>query len=128
MTSTAKLPWDYIGAPTSPGEGVPNVPGPEGRALGAELARFAKVELDKLKAEFGPATCLTPCGECAFVAGTVPNGCLPTVANAFKCVVEGKPFYCHRNLDGSGDSQRPCAGFLALSIASEDAMKRTTSQ
>jgi hypothetical protein len=65
----------------------PNLPTPEGRALGAELARLCDAEIKP----GDPERCLT----CAFRAGTIPNGCAPTLMDAIKCAIEGAPFYCH---------------------------------
>ncbi len=81
---------------------VRNRPSPEGRALGTELARFADIEVAKLGVDLR-------CGTCAFRAGTIPNGCLPTVGDALKCAMEQEPpFLCH---------ERPglhCAGWAAM--------------
>ena len=81
---------------------VPNRPSPEGRALGKELARFADQEVAKIGVDLR-------CRTCAFRAGTIPNGCLPTVGDALKCAMEKHPFECH---------ERPgldCAGWMAMS-------------
>ena len=87
-----QAPWDFVGGYDGEGEAILNVPTLEGRLLGAEIAR------------------LTPendgCDECAFRLGAEANGCLATVMDALKCVVEGVPFYCHIN-DGL------CQGYLA---------------
>jgi hypothetical protein len=85
---------------------VPNRPTPEGRLLGKELARLA----DKAEAESVrrfPGTRVR-CGTCAFRSGTAPNGCLPTVMDAFKCVMEHVPFMCHESLNNSD----LCMGWL----------------
>lgn len=68
---------------------VRNIPTPEGRALGQELARLCENEL----ATTGEPD--TRCKSCAFRPGTFPNGCVPTVMDAIKCVIEAKPFLCH---------------------------------
>jgi len=111
----AKLPWDYSTQPAA-GEGVPNVPTPEGRALGKELARLTELGFAKMKRDFPSAP--GPCAECAFVAGTIPNGCAETVADALKCAVEGHPFYCHKGMK-NGEPQRLCAGWCAATEALE---------
>lgn len=104
----AKIPWDYI--TSGPDSMVPNLPTPQGRELGTELARLSAAEIARAAEEYPELP--KPCNECAFVAGTVPNGCLPTVANALKCAIEGDEFLCHK-----GTADRPCAGWLATRIA-----------
>lgn len=83
-----------------------------GRRIGAVLARLAdrsEVEMRKAFPDNHPR-----CNDCAFRAGTRPNGCLETVLEATKCVVEGRPFYCHK---GVKDGEKPkvlCAGAALL--------------
>lgn len=61
---------------------IPNLPTPEGRAFGTELARLT-----------GPVP--HACEGCAFVAGTDANGSPVTTATAFLCVLENDQFNCH---------------------------------
>lgn len=51
------------------------------------------------------------CLSCAFLRGTVPNGCPQTQLDAMKCTVEGVPFLCH--VEKVGDSKKVCAGWFA---------------
>ena len=60
----------------------PNLPTPEGRALGRELVRLVGSVPDA-------------CDDCAFRAGTDPNGCGGTLLDAIACSVNGDPFLCH---------------------------------
>jgi hypothetical protein len=91
---------------------IKNEPTPEGRALGEQLARLTEVELAKLKPKFPNHA--EPCGTCAFRRGTYPNGCLATVMDALKCVVENHDFMCHEHR--KGEPMTPCTGwFIAVS-------------
>lgn len=82
-----------------------NKPCDVGRAVGAELARLT-----------GDATAGAPmCASCAFKPGTVPNGCITSVADAMKCVFEGERFWCHHDKK-NGDPTRVCAGWKASVI------------
>lgn len=80
-----------------------------GREVGSHLARFTEVEVARLRAEGKsvPERCAT----CAFRAGTEPNGCLTTMADAFKALLEGDVFDCH-------EQPGPCAGWAILRRAS----------
>jgi len=83
---------------------VPNRPTPEGRMLGTQLARLA----DEAEAESitrFPDTRVR-CRTCAFRAGTIPNGCLATVMDALKCVMEDIQFSCHEH------TSEPCMGWM----------------
>ncbi len=77
-----------------------NLPTPEGIALGFELARLTEATLAELSG-------LIPerCQSCAFRAGTIPNGCPPTLAQAVESIRTGEPFYCH-------EQPIPCAGWV----------------
>lgn len=82
---------------------------PEGRALGAQLVRLVEPVIQHL-ADLGDPD--ERCKSCAFRAGTVPNGCIQTMADAFKAVLEQKPFMCH--VDRYTDGHRKlCSGWLA---------------
>lgn len=108
MTESA-VPWDFS-FDLGPGKKlVPNRPTKAGAALGAELARLTAPFLGADREAGLPP----PCVECAFVKGTEPNQCAPTLMDAIKCVVEATPFYCHVGLKEGGDPRRLCAGFMA---------------
>ena len=79
---------------------VPNLPSPQGRALGKELARLCDGEIAKLDED-------RRCGTCAFRLGTYPNGCVATLIDALGCALKRQPFMCH-------ESNRPCAGWLSI--------------
>ena len=87
-----------------------NRPTPEGREMGAHLARWAEDALPKLAA-FGQAD--DRCKTCAFRAGTVPNGCPSTVMDALKAVMERTPFVCHEH----GRNGTACLGWVAMVVA-----------
>ncbi len=83
---------------------------PQGRALGAQLLQLCEPTVASLAADGIPDE---RCKSCAFRAGTVPNGCPQTQADAFKAVIEDVAFRCHqadRNL-------KPCHGWLAARVA-----------
>lgn len=86
---------------------------PEGKAIGASTARFARLGRQLLDRE-GLSNLNLPgardemCASCACRPGTVPNGCLQTQLDFLKAVVDGKQFLCHAPLDG-----RMCAGYVA---------------
>lgn len=87
---------------------------PEGRAMGAQLARLADRSCTAL-AQQGEAD--DRCKSCAFRAGTVPNGCLQTQMDALKAVVENVPFHCHQH-DRKGSV---CHGWYAAQVAIKQA-------
>ena len=107
-----RVPWDYS-VPADPDDAttVENLPTPEGRELGRELARLADIAEARRLEQFPNAH--PRCGDCAFRAGTDPNGCVETLMDALKCVVEADPFFCHRHLR-DGEPKQLCAGFAAL--------------
>jgi hypothetical protein len=78
----------------------PNLPTPEGRALGRELARLCDGEIGVGRDD--------RCSTCAFRSGTVPNGCAPTLMDALKCMMERVPFYCHEQ------EGKLCAGWREM--------------
>ncbi|HWN46806.1 MAG TPA: hypothetical protein VNM71_05580 [Steroidobacteraceae bacterium] len=84
---------------------------PEGRALGEQTARLADAECAVLALAGEPDE---RCKTCAFRAGTVPNGCLQTQADAFKAVSEDVPFMCHQHQDARGRYDRICYGWFAV--------------
>lgn len=63
-----------------------NEPTPEGRALGEKLAEFCETEI----AANPDAVKLERCPTCAFRKGTHPNGCVPTVMDALKCIMDAR--------------------------------------
>lgn len=95
---------------------VRNQPTPEGIEAGGHLARLADVAMAKALEQFPNHA--ERCGTCAFRGGTFPNGCVDTVMDALKCVIEAVPFYCHETRKGAA---RPlCAGFAACAAATID--------
>lgn len=76
---------------------VRNKPSPEGRKVGALLARLTDKAFEQFKDADPPFQ--QPCTTCAFRGGSFPNGCAETVMDAIKCVMEGVPFYCHETKD-----------------------------
>lgn len=89
---------------------------PEGRTMGEQMARLTEASIARLAAEDEPDE---RCKSCAFVRGTVPNGCLQTQMDALKCVVEGVPFLCHQ-ADRKG---WPCYGWYAARVSLRSAEK-----
>jgi hypothetical protein len=85
-----------------------NVATPEGRELGAHLARFCDQEAIRQGKDGRCATCAFRGG------GHVANGSPETLMSALKCVSERDPFWCH-------EENRPCAGYLLMRAAPEDA-------
>lgn len=98
---------------------VRNRPCPLGIETGKNLAKFADHAEQQWRESMGfvPARC----GSCAFKEGTYPNGCLTTVADAMKCTMERRPFYCHHDVNlKRPDEKQPhsiCAGWLLLHSA-----------
>lgn len=100
---------------------TPNRPSTEGRLLGEQLARLTdKAELEALARFPNHAR---RCKSCAFVAGTLPNGCLPTVMDALKCVIDGTPFHCHQQFDDNGTPTDLCAGWAMASMAADSKLR-----
>lgn len=85
---------------------------PEGKRMGAEMAKLADAENKALQAVDEPDE---RCKTCAFTAGTVPNGCLQTQMDALKAVVENVPFMCHAHKDKAGNYDRICHGWFLVS-------------
>lgn len=90
---------------------MPNVPTPEGRALGEQLARLCDIEEARLREQFPKMH--RRCGDCALRLGTDPNGCAETLMDVVKGVVEGVPFYCHKAMP-NGEPKLLCAGYAAI--------------
>jgi len=103
-------PWEFS-EPPAEGEGVPNVPTPEGRALGTQIARLCDQAEEQVRERFPRHH--RRCGDCAFRAGTDPNGCVETVMDATKAVLEGIPFFCHKAMP-DGEPKLLCAGWTIL--------------
>lgn len=114
MTERIQVPWELSESP-APGKGVPNMPTPEGIALGVEMARLCDIEEAKQLERFPDQT--PRCDDCALRRGTRPNGCAETQMDALKCVLEGIPFYCHKGIAESEDPKRLCAGWVTLTTA-----------
>ena len=81
-----------------------NKPCEVGIALGKELARLTAPAIEAAEHK--------PCASCAFRAGTYPNGCVTSVADAMKCMLEGHTFHCHHGMK-DGVATRVCAGWKA---------------
>lgn len=108
-----KLSYDFADVePPDPATAVPNRPDELGYQVGSIIADWAEkgAVLDAKAHPNAP----DPCATCAFTRGTMPNGCLPTVANALKCVVEVEHlFYCHHGLKpGDENPTKLCAGYM----------------
>ena len=87
-----------------------NLPTPEGREAGENMARMIEPAIAALAAQ-GEAD--VRCATCAFRPGTFPNGCAETVLDAMKCGMEGAPFYCHDKRH-KGET---CHGWFAMRYA-----------
>jgi len=96
-----QMPWPFACEADPSVPMTLNAPSEEGRQLGEHLARFYVTE----KCATGAAD--ERCRDCAFRLGSIPNGCLQTVGDAIKCLMEGEEFACHH-----GD--RICAGYALL--------------
>lgn len=83
------VPWDFSYG-TDEKTLVPNVPCEAGAAMGKEIARMTEPSLKKFRELFPNAPDM--CHDCAFRAGSVPNQCAATVADALKSVLELVPF------------------------------------
>lgn len=100
---------------------TPNRPAAEGRVIGEQLARLTDKAEQEVIGTFPNHA--RRCKSCAFSAGTFPNGCLPTVMDALKCVVDGTPFHCHQQLDGNGVPTDLCAGWAMASMAADSKLR-----
>ncbi|CAN7339750.1 hypothetical protein LJR074_001929 [Acidovorax sp. LjRoot74] len=89
---------------------------PEGRAIGAQWVRFVEPVIAHLAAQGEPDE---RCKSCAFRPGTVPNGCLQTMADVTKAVLEQTPFSCHVHRCPDG-IPKLCAGWLASQWGAAD--------
>lgn len=89
---------------------------PQGRALGAQLVRITEPAINALAAQGEPDE---RCRSCAFRAGTVPNGCAQTQADAIKAVIENVPFMCHQ----ADRLHQCCHGWFAARWAIRQAEK-----
>jgi hypothetical protein len=75
----------------------------EGREMGANMARLADAECAALAVNHDEPD--DRCRTCAFRAGTVPNGCMQTMGDATKAVIDK---------DGKGRYDRICHGWFAV--------------
>lgn len=90
---------------------VPNRPTDLGRSLGSQVARLCDNAEQIIRERF--PNMRPRCGTCAFRAGTIPNGCEETLADAIKCVAEkDRLFLCHES--PKGEEKQPCAGYMTL--------------
>jgi hypothetical protein len=96
---------------------VRNSPTPEGRSLGAELARLVEAGIQKIWKEDGQPD--DRCASCAFRAGTLPNGSPVTTMDALKAAMEGSPFLCHMEKPPT----KPCHGWYAARVALDGATR-----
>lgn len=106
------LPWEYFPKPGPDEPMEENLPCETGRKVGAMLARLADAAELELRPSFPDMH--QRCNDCAFRSGTRPNGCLETVLEASKCVVEGRPFYCHKGVKEGAQPKALCAGAALL--------------
>ena len=91
-----EMPWPFSEG-TQPGVGVENHGTREGEELGRELRRLV-----------GDALATADlCDECAFRPGTLASRSPFTQMDVVKCLMEGKPFHCHKG------AEPLCAGFVA---------------
>lgn len=96
---------------------IPNRPTETGRRIGARIADACDIVAERQRAMF--PNLRERCGTCAFRAGTIPNGCEETLADAVKCLVEkDRLFMCHETL--KGEEKVPCAGYMTLLSATQD--------
>lgn len=105
------VPWDF----STPREGRPtrpNLPTPEGEALGREFARLAAPAIEADRKRFPKGR--PPCDGCAFVLGTDANRSAATILDAIKCVAESVPFHCHKGIPEGGEPKLLCAGWVAM--------------
>jgi hypothetical protein len=91
---------------------VPNLPSPEGAALGRELARLVDLAETEQRERF--PNMLPRCDDCAGRLGTVPNQCAETLMDLVKCAVESRSFYCHKGLKEGAPPKRLCTAFIVL--------------
>lgn len=84
-----------------------NAPSDDGFALGKEISRMTDVEIDQRKQNF--PNHVERCSTCAFRKGTAANGCVTTLMDAMKCVIEGRDeFMCHER------ENHQCVGYAVL--------------
>lgn len=107
-----KLPWDF--SPVDPSIDGRRRPTALGTFVGRQIARLADEAEPAFRAEHPKAR--ERCADCAFRRGTIPNRCLPTVAEALFCAVDGDVFNCHRVEPGAPDlvPNGVCAGWAIL--------------
>lgn len=113
MSEQTEMPWKYS-IPIDGEESRPNLPTQEGRAAGMTLALIAERDMARMKERFPDA--LPMCDDCALRQGTDPNGCLATLGDVIKCIMENQPFFCHKGVSGNDEPKRLCAGYAACSM------------
>jgi hypothetical protein len=82
---------------------------PEGQEAGRMMAALAE---HSIKKHIGLAD--KRCATCAFRVGAVPNGCVQTMSDVVKCIVELREFNCHY------DKNRRCEGYKAVMLDRKD--------
>lgn len=97
---------------------IRNRPTDLGREYGENLARFCDQAEPEVRKEFPDHA--KRCKSCAFRAGTIPNGCEPTVMDATKCMLEHKPFYCHETKSANPPL---CAGWAIMMFKAGEPME-----
>lgn len=112
MGVDTRAPWDFSVPPKNGEDAHPNLPTDDGRLLGVQLARLTDIEEARLREKFPRMH--RRCGDCAFRAGTDPNGCPETLMDAVKALVENVPFYCHKAFTPEGAPKLLCAGYAIL--------------
>ena len=106
------LPWDF--SPADPSIDGRRHPTALGTFVGRQLARMADEAEPAFRAAHPNAH--ERCAACSFRRGTIPNRCLPTVAEALFCAMDGEVFNCHRVEPGAPDlvPNGVCAGWAIL--------------
>lgn len=93
---------------------------PEGRKIGEMIAdRFDRAQA--ILADQGEPDD-ERCKSCAGRRGTVPNGCLVTMADLTKALIERVPFLCHQH-DKRGE---PCHAWYAIAATTKSPPPGTT--
>lgn len=93
---------------------IRNTRSPEGAELGRKLAKWcddaeptARLRMPELPPR---------CNSCAFREGRhLANGSPATQMDALKCVIEGRPFYCHE----PAREDWLCTGWLTFMLAAD---------
>src|ERR1700686_367015 len=89
----------------------PNRPCELGKSVGENMSKLADQAEEDCREKLGFVA--IKCSTCAFKSGSIPNGCLTTVADAMKCTMENEPFFCHHKIE-DGKPTTLCAGWLMM--------------